>query len=395
MRPDRLALEIALWEFRRFFRWKDQLVGLLLLALGWGGFLVAGAAVGKSGRPVRIAVLGGPEAPLAPKAGSRLRVERADGRTEAMLRARVEEGDLEGLVVFRDRTRAELVVPREPRWKGELERLLLEARRQAALSRLSAADEAARALLAPLELTVVSSRPGRAGRGRGEAAAAAVLVGLMLLGVFLGLAWLMTGVTGEKQLRVTELVLSAVPAQTWIDGKILGVTALVLVSLLTTSAGIVALGGVLATVSGSALPAAVVSPGFLLVAALFTLLGLLLWTAFFAAVSATIDDPNTSTKGGLLFLPMLPVALSFAVVKDPDSILSRVLSLLPPTSASALPARLVLSDVPAWEPVVASLLLVAAIAVARRAAGRVFRLGMLMTGKEPTVPEILRWTRER
>lgn len=392
--PDRLALEIALWEFRRFFRWKDQLVGLLLLGLGWGGFFVVGLVVGKSGRPVRIAVHGAPELALRPPAGSRLRIQPADLRTPAELRAAVDRGELEGAIVFLDPGRAELVVPREPRWKGELEKLLLDARRQAALARLSAADATARALLSPLELKVIPARPGKAGRGRAEAIGAAVFVGLMLLGVFLALGWLMTGVTGEKQLRVTELVLSAVPAQTWMDGKILGITALVLVSLLTTSAGILALGAVVATVSGSALPVAVVSPGFLLAAALFTLLGLLLWTSFFAAVSATIDDPNTSTKGGLLFLPLLPVALTFAVVKDPDSVLSRALALLPPTSASALPARLVLADVPAWEPVVAGFLLLGAALVARRAAGRVFRLGMLMTGKEPTVPEILRWMRE-
>ena len=392
--PDRLALEIALWEFRRFFRWKDQLVGLLLLVLGWGGVSVAGLVVGKSGRPVRIAVHGAPELALEPQAGSRLRIQPALARTAAELRAAVRTGDLEGAVLFLGPGRAELVVPREPRWKGELEKLLLDARREAALARLSAADATSRALLSPLELKVIPAQPGKAGRGRAEAIAAAVFVGMMILGVFLALGWLMSGVTGEKQLRVTELVLSAVPAQTWIDGKILGITALVLVSLLTTSAGILALAAVVATVSGSALPVAVVSPGFLLAAALFTLLGLLLWTAFFAAVSATIDDPNTSTKGGLLFLPLLPVVLTFAVVKDPDSVLSRVLSLLPPTSASALPARLVLADVPAWEPVLAGLLLLGAALVARRAAGRVFRLGMLMTGKEPTVPEILRWMRE-
>ena len=59
-----------------------------------------------------------------------------------------------------------------------------------------------------------------------------------------------------------------------------------------------------------------------------------------------------------------------------------------------LPARLVLTDVAWWEVPVAVLLLLAAVALLRRAAGKVFALAMLMYGKEPTWREVWRWARE-
>jgi ABC-2 type transport system permease protein len=136
-----------------------------------------------------------------------------------------------------------------------------------------------------------------------------------------------------------------------------------------------------------------VRPSVLFTLLATTALGLLLWNAFFAAVAATLDDPNTSSRSSLLMLPVIPVVLSLAVIRDPDSVIARVLALFPLTSAPALPMRQVLSD-PGLVEIAASLaLLAAAVWFTRRAAGRIFEIGMLMYGKEPTIPEMLRWAR--
>jgi ABC-2 type transport system permease protein len=125
----------------------------------------------------------------------------------------------------------------------------------------------------------------------------------------------------------------------------------------------------------------------------FCILGMLLWNSFFAAVAATIDDPNTSSRSSLMLLPVLPVVTSMAVLRDPDTVLSRFLAVFPLTSAPALPVRLVLSDPGPLEIAIAIALLAASIWVMRRIAGRIFEVGMLMYGKEPTLREILRWAR--
>jgi ABC-2 type transport system permease protein len=142
-----------------------------------------------------------------------------------------------------------------------------------------------------------------------------------------------------------------------------------------------------------AVPAAAVRPAILLLSFVCGGLALLLWNAFFAAFAATIDDPNTSARTSVMFLPMLFVFMAlWVVLRDPDSLVARGLALFPLTSAVALPARAILSDVGSLEILISLVLAEGTIALVRRAAGRVFRAGMLMYGKEPSVREMaLMW----
>jgi ABC-2 type transport system permease protein len=146
--------------------------------------------------------------------------------------------------------------------------------------------------------------------------------------------------------------------------------------------------------SSISIPTTVVRPGLLLLAMLFIVLGFFFWFTFLTAVASIVDDPHTSTRNQLLFLPMLSVVPAFMAVNDANAAWVRTLAVLPPTSSGALPVRLLVTDVPLWEPLLALLLLGAAIWLMRRAAGKVFRLGMLMYGKEPTWAEVRRWIRE-
>jgi len=92
-----------------------------------------------------------------------------------------------------------------------------------------------------------------------------------------------------------------------------------------------------------------------------------------------------------MFLPMIPVAMTMSVLRDPDHLSSRVLTWFPLTSPSAMPARVILSNVGVLEIMVSLALLVGTIWLVRRLAGRIFEIGMLMYGKEPTLREMLRW----
>jgi ABC-2 type transport system permease protein len=126
----------------------------------------------------------------------------------------------------------------------------------------------------------------------------------------------------------------------------------------------------------------------------FAALGFAFWLAFYGLIAATIDDPNTSSRGPLMFVPALCVSTAFLLLGNPDSPFARVLALLPLTSSAAMPVRLAMSDVAAWEVALAAALLVAGIWVLRRAAGRVFGVAMLLYGKEPSWGEVRRWLRE-
>ena len=71
----------------------------------------------------------------------------------------------------------------------------------------------------------ISHPDGAPAGGRGERVAIIVVIVLMLMTVFTGMSYIFVSITGEKQIRVTEQVVSAIPAQAWIDGKILGLLA--------------------------------------------------------------------------------------------------------------------------------------------------------------------------
>ncbi len=389
-----LTFDVAVWEFFRYFKWKDLVIGFVVFTvLSAAGFL-GGMLVGTSGRIVKVATLGdGADALVAPKK-SRVELVAAAGRSEAELRKAVAEGDLDALLLVPRGEAATLVVRKEPRYRPEIQSILDETAKRQRLSARGLTPDELKALLAPATLEIVYEGKGGP-KSKAVKLTAVIFIVATLMGTILGMAYIFTGITGEKQQRVTEQVIAAIGHQPWIDGKVLGIAAYVM----TTMANL-AVGSVLLTVGiwgfsgmSSPFPLSAVPLGAFFLCALFMVLGLLLWNAFFAAIAAIVNDPNTSQKSSAMFLPILPLSLALAAVKDPDSLLSRVLAILPFTSPSALPVRYALSTISPFEIVAAVAFMLAAIWVCRRAAGRIFEIGMLMYGKEPTWKEIGRWVR--
>ena len=91
------------------------------------------------------------------------------------------------------------------------------------------------------------------------------------------------------------------------------------------------------------------------------------------------------------FAPFLPVLVTIAGFTNPDSFVMRLLSIFPFTSPSALSMRLVVTDVAAWEIALAIVVLIGTIWLLRRAAAKIFRIGMLIYGKEASLAEVSKW----
>ena len=412
----RLTLEIAAWEFRRFFKLKEQIIMLLLFVVagaGYHGFMTWHRL--SRGRPVRVAVLGAPAESLTPPAGSRVRLEERAGGTEASLRDAVGRKELDGLLVLggSDSVPARLVTRRDPVWRADIEEMLVERRRAETLRSLGLPGAVLDRLTTRPRVEVELHERASATGSRASRLVAVIFLVFTVGGLYLGNAYLFIGITGEKQQRVTEQVLSAVRPQTWIDGKILGLAGVALAALVSVVIGlllfaVVPLGLDLLSHGAPATPSpqdvaragtlldrlGALDPGFVLFAFAFAFLGFLFWFAFFAAIAATINDPHTSQRTIFLFLPMLFPVLAFSIVEDPDGTIARVLSLVPFSAHAALPARMTMTDVGWWEPVVAVVGTLVAIQLLRIAAGRIFALGMLLYGKEPSLREMWRWIRE-
>jgi ABC-2 type transport system permease protein len=220
--------------------------------------------------------------------------------------------------------------------------------------------------------------------------------GLMIMAVFLSFAYQFTAITGEKQLKITEQIISAIKPQAWMDGKILGITLTGLSSMLTYSI-IGTLGGMLffqfTGGSVSSILQYLHLPSILLFF-MFTLMGVMMWNAFLAAIASMITDPNNSGKSGVILLPLIFVFSSFLVMRDPDNGVSAFLSWFPLTSATAMPMRWVATELAWWELSGSFVLLAATFYLLRKLAAKIFHVSVLISGKEPTWREVFKLARE-
>lgn len=384
MRSLRLKLAVAVWEFRRFYKLRDQLLSLALAILGGAFGFGVQHFVARSAGPARVAVLYADRLPgITPADEARIALEPHDPDEEPRLRDAVGHKELDGLLIIRGLDDVELLVLKEPVWLGELHAALSDARARAKLRAAAVTPQVLRDAGGPIPLHLVYHAAGREASTRAEKVAAGAFIALTCLGVFLGMASFFTGITGEKQLRVTEQVVAAISPQTWVDGKLLCLTAAAFGTLLTYGC---ALGLFVALLKLSGLdfpiPWEAIRPANLVFFLLLAVLGICFWNCVFAAIAVTISDPNSSTRSSLMFLPVMFVGMGFPGLQRPDAPVMRALAVMPGTSPTVMTARLVLSDVAAWEALTAVLLLLLTILVLRRVAGKVFAAGILMTGKE-------------
>lgn len=385
---------VASWELRRTLRRVDFIISVLLTPA-----LILGALAGTEWLEQRsrnrihtIVVAGGRDLPkLQPVQGVRwVEVGAAEADRAALLRA-VRERRYDGvLFVPADLAmggRPELIVRREvPRLQHRIaEFLSTEAREQRAAA--SGLDSAALARLdAKVELAVTPV-DAQARGSRADRMVAIVLMLLVITVTFVAGSYAMIGISAEKQARVTEVVVSAIPAQAWMDGKILAYTVLGLITgFVWALSGVGILMSTMQTVPSSInLTTAVTS-------VLYGTLGFALYVAFFAGVMAMFKDFHSVAKlqGDFLIVPILPVFMLSPILESPEAAFATVVSLIPLFSPTLMPMRIALGQAPAWQVVLGLLLLAGAVWGMRRVAGMAFRIGMLMYGKDVNLPEIIR-----
>ncbi|MBC8527345.1 MAG: ABC transporter permease [Candidatus Cloacimonetes bacterium] len=305
------------------------------------------------------------------------------------------EKTIDGILFIKDIDNVELTVNNEPAWLSDIQKALNSACQQIKLEQANISPEQFRDIFKQTEMKIIYNGDIKEKSSLGEKITAGIFMMMMLMGIVLGITYQFTAITGEKQLRITEIIVSAISSQTLIDGKILGLSLLSLALLVTYSLSSVVFVFISSIFgSGWAFPIVLTNPALIFLLFLFSINGFFLWNTFFSAISATINDPNTSTRGPMIMLPIIPVVFAFFVFKYPDSLAIKILSVFPLTSAPVISARLVLTQVPFIEIVLSLILLVLSTWYLRKAAGKIFSVSILMYGKEPSWKEIFRWFKE-
>lgn len=236
----------------------------------------------------------------------------------------------------------------------------------------------------------------------------------------------MQSVIEEKNNRVLEVMVSSVRPFDLMLGKILGVAAVAVVQVLIWGVLIVVAGSVVmpqlmpadAMASVQAMQqgapdaaamsgldpdmlqamAAMTDLGYIVkifvCLLLFVFGGYLLYSAMFAAVGSAVDNVQDASQ---LQMPItLPIILALlmmiAVIKDPNSSLAFWFSIIPFTSPVVMMARIPY-DIPLWEIVLSLAVLYASFVAMVWCAAKIYRVGIFMYGKKPTLKELLKWIR--
>lgn len=228
-------------------------------------------------------------------------------------------------------------------------------------------------------------------------AVSGVLFFLIYISIFVYGAFIMRGVLEEKNNRIVEVIISSVRPTELMLGKIVGIGLVgltqyavwALFAFALTLPGIVGMMGL----AGGSIPS--IPGGTILAFVVFFLLGYFLYAGLYAALAAPFNTEQEAQQ--LVMIPGMMLILAsmmwFFAFNTPDGALARFLSLFPFTSPLLMFMRISVQPPPAWEIGLSIAILLLTIWGVAWFAGRVYRVGILMYGKKPTLPEIVRWAR--
>jgi len=225
-------------------------------------------------------------------------------------------------------------------------------------------------------------------------------ISLLLYGV-----QVMGSVIEEKTSRIIEVLVSSLRPFQLLLGKLFGVGAVSLVQfaiwgvsgrlLLSQRASLASRMAGGGRDVGQVFQVPHVSGATALVFIAFFLGGFFLYSAMFAAVAATCSTEQEARQSQVPVTVLIMIAFfgSFATLANPESRLAVTLSLVPFTSPIATPARWAAGNLTALDVITSLALLVAGTVLVTWIAARIYRVGILMTGKRPNVRELVRWIR--
>lgn len=214
--------------------------------------------------------------------------------------------------------------------------------------------------------------------------------GFVLLSVvFTGMA-IFQSASQEKKDKIAEIILSSLTPTELMQGKIIGYFALGLIQTLVST---VLLLPVLMWRLDEPLLEYLLVPELALYL-LIAILGYLLFASIFVGIGATMADVTTAGnfQGFVMMLPFLPFVFIGPVLSDPSGLMAQIGTYIPFTSPAVLLLRLTtLEDWPWIEIGISLAILAISVWAFMKLAGKIFKVGILMYGKNATPGEIIKW----
>ena len=219
----------------------------------------------------------------------------------------------------------------------------------------------------------------------------------------------MTSIIEEKNNRVLEIVVSSVKPSYLMLGKIIGIglvaiTQILIWAIIIMSFTFWGMPSLVAGIAGGADPEMMAALGLLgdgsymltlfVYLILFLVGGYLFYSSIYAAIGSAVDNIQDASQ--LQTFAVLPIIIGMvlapSVVGDPMSSFATWVSIIPFTSPMVMMARIPF-DIPVWQIITSLVLLYATFLFMIWLSAKIYRVGIFMYGKKPTIGELIRWAR--
>jgi len=202
----------------------------------------------------------------------------------------------------------------------------------------------------------------------------------------------MTAVIEEKSNKIVEVLLSSVSSKELMTGKIIGTSITALVQMAIWLSPLI----VLISTTWFILP-----PEFTLKLSMWHLIyflfnyfiALITFLGLFATVGSIFDNPQDAQSGiwPIMMLIIIPFFIAIGMQTNPENQIARIASFVPFASLIVMPARITLVDI-SWLQLVFSIAInLAVMILIFILAGKIYRVGILITGKKPKWSEVVKW----
>ncbi len=200
---------------------------------------------------------------------------------------------------------------------------------------------------------------------------------LLYVGILSYGAWTLNGVIEEKTNRVVEVLMSALRPHQLMAGKVIGIGLLGLAQLL-----LIVITAVAAALAVDLVDIPDVSGGLIVSLLVWFVLGFSFFSVAYAAVGALVSrmEEAQSVATPLTMVGVAGYLAAFAVLENPDGVVAKITTFLPPTAPFVVPIRQAQGAIAGWESGLAIVVMLAATYGLIRLAGRVYSGAILSLG---------------
>lgn len=277
---------------------------------------------------------------------------------------------------------------------GALSGAVKQALLRQSLTMHGATSEEIDSVLQPVDVQARKIENGKVteSSGMGTFFSVILLMVLLYVTILMYSMSVMRSVLEEKNSRIFEVLLSAATPKQLMAGKILGAAGVGLTQIAIWTLAAAPFAAQAITIGGEQFHLNLTIPNMIFFGVFFVL-GFVLYSALAAALGAAVNSEQEAQQ--FQFLILMPLILSVVfmtpVILQPHSTMATVLSLIPFCTPLLMYIRILVETPPVWQIALSLVLLVGTIYAILAICSRIYRVGILMYGKRPTLPEIVKW----